>query len=96
MSAEIIAKVLFLLYLLINAISFCVMFADKVKSKKKNSSRISEGMMFFLAVAFGSIGVSVGMLVFRHKTRKWYFRAGMPLTIMQNIMTLYAIYIILA
>ena len=41
--------------------------------------------MFFLAVAFGSLGVYLGMYVFRHKTKTWYFLIGIPLAGLQNL-----------
>ncbi len=71
------------------------MFLDKVKSKDKNNQRISEGMMFFLATAFGSLGVYAGMFAFRHKTRKWYFLIGIPMLILQNCAVLYLVYLAL-
>jgi uncharacterized membrane protein YsdA (DUF1294 family) len=79
-------------FLAANIIAFFVMLWDKVKSRKKNSERISEGMLFFMATAFGSIGVFAGMFVFHHKTRKWYFMLGIPLLIAQNTAFLYVLY----
>jgi uncharacterized membrane protein YsdA (DUF1294 family) len=46
-------------------------------------------MLFFLAAAFGSVGVYAGMFAFRHKTRKWYFAVGIPLLMLQNLAFLY-------
>ncbi len=76
---------LVLFFLVINAVSFLIMLWDKVQSRKSGAERISEGLLFFLATAFGSIGVFFGMLVFHHKTRKWYFLIGIPLLMAQNI-----------
>ena len=59
------------LFSIINFWSFLVMMIDKIKSKKIGSERISEGMMFFMASIFGSIGVYAGMFIFHHKTSKW-------------------------
>lgn len=74
----------------INLFSFVVMANDKRKSMRGgNIERIAEGLIFFLAAAFGSIGVYAGMLTFRHKTKRWYFQLGIPLLILQNIATLY-------
>ena len=76
--------------LISNAGSFIVMATDKRKSMVgNNTQRTPEGFIFFLAIAFGSIGVYLGMLAFRHKTRKWYFQLGIPLLILQNFTTLY-------
>ena len=35
--------------------------------------------IIILALIGGSIGAMIGMTVFHHKTRKWYFRLGIPL-----------------
>lgn len=81
--------------LAINTISFLVMMLDKLKSRKKDEERIPEGLLFFLAVAFGSVGVYLGMLVFRHKTQKWYFSVGIPLLMIQNYATFHLAYLLL-
>lgn len=79
----------------INLIAFLIMLVDKMKSVNYNTQRISEGMMFFLATAFGSLGVYLGMFIFRHKTQKWYFLIGIPLLIVQNAAMAYLIYLFL-
>jgi uncharacterized membrane protein YsdA (DUF1294 family) len=79
-------------FLVINVAAFLLMLMDKAQSRKNGAERISEGMLFFLAVAFGSVGVYAGMFAFRHKTRKWYFILGIPLAIAQNCATLYLLY----
>lgn len=86
---------LLILFGLINLIAFLIMLLDKVKSANPGSERISEGMMFFLAAAFGSLGVYAGMFAFRHKTRKWYFLVGIPLLFLENLATVYLIYLFL-
>jgi len=79
-------------FALINIIAFLIMLDDKVKSSRPNAQRISEGMMFFLATIFGSLGVYAGMFAFRHKTQKWYFLIGIPLLMIENLATVYLIY----
>lgn len=74
----------------INLASFVVMLNDKRKSMRTdNPERIPEGVLLFLAAAFGSIGIYTGMYLLRHKTRKWYFIVGVPLLIIQNFATVY-------
>jgi uncharacterized membrane protein YsdA (DUF1294 family) len=87
---------LILFFFAINLLAFLIMLLDKNKSKSNGAERISEGMLFFLATIFGSVGVLAGMFAFRHKTQKWYFLIGIPLLIAQNIATLYVIYLILS
>ncbi len=79
---------------LINLVAFIVMADDKRRSIKGGATeRIPEGVLFFLAAAFGSIGVYAGMFTLRHKTRKWYFLIGIPLLIIQNLTSLYLLWI---
>lgn len=74
----------------LNLWAFVVMGYDKRKSTHgRNAERAPEGFMFFLATIGGSIGVYLGMLTFRHKTRKWYFQIGIPLLIVQNLATVH-------
>ncbi len=78
-----------------NVIAFLMMWIDKGKANKKGAQRISEGMLFFMATMFGSVGVYGGMFAFRHKTRKWYFVVGIPFLIVQNIALLFVVYLFL-
>lgn len=79
---------------LINLFAFLAMMIDKIKSRNPVYRRISEGMMFFWAAIGGSLGIYLGMFVFRHKTKKWYFLVGMPLMIIQNTALTYLIYLL--
>ena len=67
-----------LLYLLaINLLAFLIYGADKRKAKR-DQWRIPEKTLFLPALLGGSVGALAGMKVFHHKTRKWYFRFGIP------------------
>lgn len=78
-------------FLLANLVAFFVMAADKAKSRKPGAERISEGTLFFLAAAFGSVGVYAGMFAFRHKTHKWHFLIGIPLLMLENVALLWLV-----
>lgn len=80
--------------LLINLIAFILVLVDKSRSTRPGVERLSEGLLFFMATAFGALGVYAGMFAVRHKTRKWYFLIGIPLLIVQNLATAYLIYLI--
>ena len=54
-----------------NCVGFLVFGIDKLKSKKRGW-RISESRLLLLAF-FGPFGAYVGMVLFRHKTRKIKF-----------------------
>jgi uncharacterized membrane protein YsdA (DUF1294 family) len=82
-------------FTLVNLFAFGVLWLDKIRSRRNDGKRISEGMLFFLATMFGSVGVFAGMFAFRHKTRKWYFLIGIPLLFFENILTVYAVYSLL-
>jgi len=83
-------------FIAVNALALFIMLFDKIKSAKDGAERISEGLMFFLATAFGSLGVCAGMYLFRHKTKKWYFIIGIPMLIIQNLAFLYLVYMYLS
>ncbi len=76
---------------LVNVIAFALVLIDKQRSRRNvgGDDRIPEGVLFFLATVGGSPGIYAGMLLLRHKTRKWYFQIGIPLLIAQNITTMY-------
>ena len=57
---------------------------DKYKAKK-NLWRIPENILFLLAFLWGSLGTTLGMKVFRHKTKHWYFKFGMPAILILQI-----------
>ena len=71
-------KTLLCLYLLIiNALGFLIMLADKEKAKK-HLWRIPESTLLTVAALGGSIGCYAGMRLFHHKTRKPKFYIGVP------------------
>lgn len=68
----------FVIYLIIiNIAAFASMGIDKAKAKKQ-AWRIPEKTLFLLAIIGGSLGSFIGMQKFRHKTKHWYFKWGMP------------------
>lgn len=82
-------QIIVVIFLLVNIFSFFVMARDKSKARNRdNENRIPEGVMFFMATVFGGIGIYAGMFAFRHKTRKWYFQIGIPLLILQNLVSI--------
>ena len=71
-------KYLFIYLVVINLIGFVIMFIDKKRAIKKKY-RIPEKNLFLVALIGGSLGTTLGMEMFRHKTRHWYFKWGIPL-----------------
>ncbi len=61
----------------INLVGFVIMGVDK-KRAIRGAWRISEASLFLTAILGGSLGCILGMQHFRHKTKHWYFKYGMP------------------
>ena len=80
--------IVILVLVLINFIAFILYGVDKHRARN-HQWRISEKILIGIAVIGGSIGAILGMHFFHHKTRHWYFRYGLPvILIMQVIMAL--------
>ena len=74
---------------IINLIAFALMGVDKKKAQTK-AWRIPEKTLFLPAILGGSIGAIIGMQVFRHKTKHWYFKYGMPAILILQIVAVVA------
>ena len=75
-----------LIYLIgINLAGFIVMGVDK-KRAIRGAWRISEASLFFTALLGGSLGCILGMQHFRHKTKHWYFKYGMPAILVVQVL----------
>ena len=61
----------------LNLAGFAMMGIDK-KRAIRGAWRISEASLFLTAFLGGALGCTLGMRHFRHKTRPWYFKYGMP------------------
>lgn len=70
--------------LLINLVGFFAMGIDKKKAIKR-AWRIPESTLFLIAIVGGSIGSIIGMHVFHHKTKHWYFLWGMPIILILQV-----------
>ena len=64
-------------FLLVNLWAFALMGIDKRRAKK-DKWRIKERTLFLPVLLGGGVGGILGMKVFRHKTKHWYFRFGFP------------------
>ena len=71
-------KILGLWLLVWNLAAFAAMGADKRRARL-GRWRIRESTLFLLALPGSALGATLGMLLFRHKTKHWYFRWGLPL-----------------
>ena len=57
--------------------SFVLMGWDK-RQARRDGWRVPERTLFLTALLGGSPGAVLGMFFFRHKTKHWYFRYGLP------------------
>lgn len=74
-----------LIYLaIINVLALLIMGSDKRRAIK-DGWRIPEKTLFLLSLIGGSLGSLIGMYLFHHKTRHWYFVIGMPLILVAHI-----------
>ena len=76
-TAQTIITVVILYLVIINVVGYVIMGVDK-KRAIRGAWRISEASLFFTALLGGSLGCILGMQHFRHKTKHWYFKYGMP------------------
>jgi uncharacterized membrane protein YsdA (DUF1294 family) len=69
--------VIIAILLVMNLLAFALMGIDKAKAKV-SAWRIPEKTLFLVTALFGGLGGTLGMNVFRHKTKHWYFKFGFP------------------
>ena len=70
-------QAVFLWLVLVNGVGFLLMGLDKWKAKR-GAWRIPEKTLFGAALLGGTPGVILGMNTFRHKTKHWQFKYGLP------------------
>ena len=71
-------------FVVMNLIGFIMMGSDKRKSIM-HAWRTPEAVLFLPALLGGCIGSILGMHVFHHKTKHWYFRYGLPLILLLQL-----------
>ncbi len=84
-------KPLLVYLLIINALGFVLMLADKYKAKK-NLWRIPEATLLGFAILGGSLGCLWGMHAARHKTKHLKFSLGLPVILAIQIIILIFVY----
>lgn len=78
--------------IVINILGFFIVLKDK-NAARKHKWRTKEKTLFLLAFLGGSIGVFLGMQVFRHKTKHLKFIVGVPIIILFQLI-LYLIFLL--
>jgi len=77
-------KLLYLIFIAINFSGFILMGYDKLMAKHKGP-RISEIEIFMVALIGGAAGILIGMKYFKHKTKHFSFKIGIPLLIVLQV-----------
>lgn len=70
--------VLIIAFGVMTLIGFASMGIDKKKAEE-GKWRTKEATLFAIAILFGGVGSTLGMYVFRHKTKHWYFALFFPI-----------------
>ena len=83
-SASVGWTVLLVWLAVINLLTFIVYGADKRRARN-GKWRVPEKTLFLLPLLGGSIGALLGMRVFHHKTKHWYFVWGIPAILLAQI-----------
>ena len=75
-------------FIMVNIIGFVLMGIDKKKARK-GEYRISEKTLWTWAIIGGGTGAFLGMRHFRHKTKHFTFKWGLPaLMVIQMVLLL--------
>jgi len=61
---------------------------DKRRARK-NAFRIPEVTLFSFSIIGGSIGMLIGMYIFRHKTKHLSFKIGIPVIIFVQLLFIF-------
>lgn len=68
----------------VNLVTFAVYGIDKARARR-DKWRVPEKTLFLLPLLGGSVGALLGMWLFRHKTRHWYFVCGIPAILLAQL-----------
>jgi len=72
---------------IMNIAAFVLMGHDK-KMARQGKWRVPEKRLFLMTACFGGLGGMLGMKVFHHKTRHWYFKVFFPVLLVVQIVLL--------
>lgn len=77
-------RALWIFLVVMNLIAFITCGLDK-RAAIRHQWRVPERRLLLLGLFGGALGLWGGMLLFRHKTRHWYFAVGAPVMLALQI-----------
>jgi len=83
--------ILWTIWALINLGTFVLYGADKRRAKR-DAWRIPEKALFLPVLLGGGLGGILGMNLFHHKTKHWYFRFGLPAILILQVAAIIAVW----
>ncbi|MFI3170788.1 MAG: DUF1294 domain-containing protein [Eubacteriales bacterium] len=78
-------QILMIYFVVINIVAFVLYGVDKQKAIK-HQWRIPEKTLFLVAILGGTLGAIFGMQFFRHKTKHWSFKLGLPMILLIQVL----------
>ena len=82
--------VILLLWVLIMSLAAFALFGMDKRKAKRGGWRIPERTLFSAAILGGTPGAMLGMKVFHHKTKHWYFKVFFPVLLVMQVALLAA------
>ena len=89
---EFLQNYIFIYIGIISLLTFLMYGADKKKSRK-HKWRIPEKILLGMCIVGGFLGGLLGMQVFHHKTKHWYFYAINILALILWVFIIYKVYV---
>lgn len=87
MNRQTVVVIALVVITVMNLVSFALMGIDKRRAQR-GAWRISEKALFLTTACFGGLGGVMGMRLFHHKTKHWYFRVFFPAMLAAQIVIL--------
>ena len=83
-----LVRIILIYFAAITILTFLMFGVDKRRARQ-GGWRIPEKTLFVLAALGGSVGAIIGMWVYHHKTRHWYFKYGMPAILLAQLVIIW-------
>lgn len=84
-------KIIVLYLLIVNLVAYVWMGADKRKARS-GEWRVPEKRLFLTALIGGAAGIWAGMYAYKHKTKHFTFKYGIPLLLAVNVIVFWKLF----